>query len=256
MPRASATTLTAPSRALSQVRLRLADGALTTLHVAAYERAATRVRVAAMGAPRRLADWCREHDRPDAIVGGFFVRPDGAPLGDVRVAGRALPTLPFEDGWGRVRACVGAEGGRLRLAARPEFGPSPAGDLLQAGPLLVRQGRVVDAGDSEGFSAGSAQFDSDITAGRYPRAALGLTPDTILAVACDGRAAGEAGLTLTELAGALVDLGAQDAINLDGGGSTSLVADYRLVNRPREEHGVELAGGRPVATALVFEPSA
>lgn len=253
MPRASAATLTAPSRALSQIRLRLTDGALTTLHVAAYDRAATRVRVAAMGVPRRLADWCREHGCLDAVVGGFFVRPDGAPLGDVRIGGRALPTLPFEDGWGEIRACVGSDGGRLRLAARPEFGQSPAGDLLQAGPLLVAHGRALDAGDPEGFSAGSGQFDSDITAGRYPRAALALTAETILAVACDGRAVDEAGLTLTELAGALVNLGAQDAINLDGGGSTSLVANYRLVNRPREEHGVELAGGRPVATALVFE---
>jgi len=45
-----------------------------------------------------------------------------------------------------------------------------------------------------------------------------------------------------------------DAINLDGGGSASLVFDGRLINRPREDHGVELAGGRPLSTALVFDP--
>ena len=57
---------------------------------------------------------------------------------------------------------------------------------------------------------------------------------------------------MEELATAMADLGASDAINLDGGGSTSLVVDGALVNTPREEHGLELAGGREVATALRF----
>ena len=254
MFRTSAVTIPAPSCALSRHRLRLADGARTTLHVAAYDRAATRVRVASLGRPRRLVDWCRDRGVSDAVVGGYFVRPDGAPLGEVRIGGRPLPTLPFEEGWGQIRACVGIDGEGLRLGRRPDFGTAPVGDLLQAGPLLVQGGRPVGAGDPEGFSAGAGQFDSDITAGRYPRAALGLTADRILAVACEGRAEHEAGLGLAELADALVDLGVQEAINLDGGGSTSLVSGFALVNRPREEHGIELAGGRPVATALVFEP--
>jgi Phosphodiester glycosidase len=65
----------------------------------------------------------------------------------------------------------------------------PAGDLVQAGPLLVAGGVVVFDGreDREGFSAGAGQFDSDITEGRYPRAALGISEESIVAVACDGR---------------------------------------------------------------------
>ena len=120
--------------------------------------------------------------------------------------------------------------------------------------MLVRGGgRAVSAGlDSEGFSAGAHQFDSDITNGRYPRAALGLTPDRLVAVACDGRTRRDAGMTLDELADALLELGATDALNLDGGGSASLVYDRRLRNRPREQHGVDLLDGRTVATAIVF----
>jgi exopolysaccharide biosynthesis protein len=57
-----------------------------------------------------------------------------------------------------------------------------------------------------------------------------------------------------EMAEALVALGAVRAINLDGGGSTSLVCGGRLRNRPREEHGIALPGGRPVSTALVLTP--
>ena len=41
----------------------------------------------------------------------------------------------------------------------------------------------------------------------------------------------------------MIDLGADEAINLDGGGSASLVLGGGLRNRPREEHGIE-PGGR------------
>jgi hypothetical protein len=50
----------------------------------------------------------------------------------------------------------------------------------------------------------------------------------------------------------LGELGAREAINLDGGGSTSLVCAGELRNRPRADFGVPLPGGRPIATALVF----
>jgi exopolysaccharide biosynthesis protein len=110
---------------------------------------------------------------------------------------------------------------------------------------------VTDA-DDEGFSAGAHQFDSDISDGRHPRCALALTGAQLLAIACDGRHGDEAGLTLGELADVLVGLGARTALNLDGGGSASLVCHGELVNRPREQHGIELLEGRPVASALVF----
>jgi exopolysaccharide biosynthesis protein len=60
-------------------------------------------------------------------------------------------------------------------------------------------------------------------------------------------------MTLTELADALIGLGATHALNLDGGGSAALIYAGRLRNRPREEHGVDLLDGRPVVTAIVFE---
>jgi exopolysaccharide biosynthesis protein len=74
----------------------------------------------------------------------------------------------------------------------------------------------------------------------------------LLAVVCDGRASGDAGLTLGELADLMQSLGTEQAINLDGGGSASLVCDGRLMNRPREQDGRSIAGGRPVSTALSF----
>ena len=127
--------------------------------------------------------------------------------------------------------------------------------MLQAGPLLVLDGRnaVVDGEDREGFSAGAHQFDSDITIGRHPRAALAVAGEQLLAVACDGRTRHDAGMTLGELANALISVGATDALNLEGGASASLVHGGQLRNRPRGDHGVDLLEGRPVRTAIVFE---
>jgi hypothetical protein len=239
-------------RRLSATRLRLVDGAQTTLYVAAYDSREFEVGVVRLLRPGPLEAWCEAHGFAEALVGGFYARPHGTPLGELRTRGVLREHVPFDAPYAAIRGCVHVAGGTLRLARRDTLPEAPAGDLLQAGPMLLSGGERVVDGDPEGFSAGAAQFDSDITAGRYPRAALASDGDRILAVACDGRADDEAGLTFAELADALAALGATDAINLDGGGSTSLVCGGRLRNRPRESHGIDLAGGRAVSTALVF----
>jgi hypothetical protein len=240
----------------ARMRVTLGDGARTTLHVASYERTAFDARVAVLERPAPLVRWCEEQGLRDAVVGGFFLRPRYAPLGVVQLDGRVHPSVPYDPPWGEIRACVQIESGTVRIARRDALGEAAGGDVLQAGPLLVAGGRSVsaDGEDEEGFSAGARQFDSDITDGRYPRAALAISADHILTVACDGRAGRDAGMTLSELAATLVKLGATDALNLDGGGSASLVCDGRLRNRPREEHGAALLDGRPVATAIVLRP--
>jgi hypothetical protein len=248
---------------LRRLRLKLADGTSTTAHVASYplDRVALGVRL--LPGPAPLADWCRAEGVEEAMVGGFYVRSlrtgggvaaAGTPLGELRTHGVLHDTLPFDPPWDARRACVHAPApGQVRIARREDLPEHPIGDLLQSGPLLVRDGRPADHAD-EGFSLGAGQFDSDITVGRYPRAALGCDGERLIALACDGRADDDAGLTLDELGSAMIALGARDALNLDGGGSTSLVCGGILRNVPREEHGVELEGGRPIATALVFAP--
>jgi hypothetical protein len=240
---------------LERLRVRLADGARTTLHVASYELSAYLPRVVVLEEPVQLVRWCAAHGVRNALVGGFFQRPEYTPLGEVRIGGEKVSSVPFDAPWGDVRACVHIDRDELQIGPRDQLERRPPGDLLQAGPMLVLDGcRVVEPHeDPEGFSAGAHQFDSDITCGRYPRAALASAGDRLLAVACDGRTRRDAGMTLIELADALVGLGATDALNLDGGGSASLVHEGRLRNRPREQHGADLLDGRPVVTALVFD---
>lgn len=255
----TATTAITDGRDLGRVRTfrhALADGAATTVHAAVYARAVATLEVVAMTPAEQLGAWCARTGVADAIVGGFFVTPVGAPLGELWVGGARRETTPFAAPWGAVRSCVAIDEDRIGLGPRDMFPLRPAGDLLQAGPMLAHDGRVAGAAvdDREGFSAGSIQFDSDIRDGRHPRAALGIDDERIIAVVCDGRGDDDAGLTMPELAGLMLHLGARDAINLDGGGSATLVAGGRMRNRPRGSWGVDLVGGRPLATALAIRP--
>ena len=245
-----------PRGRLTRARVALPGGAATTVYATSHPERSTELRVAILRKPQQLAPWCASRGVQEALVGGFFVRPGGMPLGELRTHGIQRRSVAFARPWCDVRACVSVTGGQVRIAQRDELAAEPRGDLLQAGPLLVRDGEPCfdRTLDPEGFSAGQAQFDSDITDGRYPRAALGLAPGRLIAVACDGRSRSEAGLTLEELARVLVSLGCHTALNLDGGGSTSLISGGRLRNKPFADQNVPEPGGRAVSTALLFLP--
>ena len=237
------------------LRMRTRDGAETTVYLVRHPLSTTQVSVKCFAEPTRLDHWCAAQGRPEAIVAGFFLRDPYRPLGEVRVGGELIVHEPIAEPWGPRRACVNVDGS-VWLGPRGEVAAEPAGDLVLAGPLLVRDGEsVIDGEDREGFSAGAAQFDSDITAERHPRCALGVSDAELLAVCCDGRRSGvDGGLDLAELARLLVSFGAREAINLDGGGSATLVHRGHLLNRPYSNHDQPAPESRPLVTALLFDP--
>lgn len=115
---------------------------------------------------------------------------------------------------------------------------------VSGGPRLVANGKVHVTSDEERFRA-------DISQGRAPRTAVGITPEGVmLFVTVNGRQEGvSVGMTLEELASLMIELGAVDAMNFDGGGSTTMVVNDRVVNMPSD--GSE----RAVSSALlVFAP--
>jgi hypothetical protein len=236
------------------VRFRTRDRDETTVYLVRYPAASTRISIVHFREPARLDHWCAANGHPEAMVAGFFLRDPYRPLGEVRIGGELLAHEPVAEPWAQARACLHVDG-TLRMAARADLPAEPRGELLQAGPLLVREGRsVIDGTDREGFSAGAGQFDSDITVGRYPRCALGASDDELLAVCCDGRRSGvDAGLELGELARLMMTFGAREAINLDGGGSATLVHRGHLLNRPYSNYDQPAPKSRPVVTALLFE---
>ena len=242
--------------AYSLRRHHLADGERTTIYIVRHRLEDSRPRVQVFRQPRRLDHWCHRHGHKEAIVGGFYLRDPFRPLGDVVVGGRAEPSEAFAAPYGPRRATLHADGRGLRIGPRAVLGEVEGGDLLQAGPLLVADGRIVfdRATDHEGFSAAAGQFDSDITDGRHPRSAIGISDRDLYLVCCDGRRSGvDAGLTLDELAAFMLALGCRDAMNLDGGGSTTLVHRGHLLNRPYSEQDQPAPASRPIVSAIVVE---
>ncbi len=57
--------------------------------MARFERSRVRPRVVALQPPGPLEEWCEENGVADAIIGGFFIRSEGTPLGELRIDGRA-----------------------------------------------------------------------------------------------------------------------------------------------------------------------
>ena len=112
-------------------------------------------------------------------------------------------------------------------------------EAIGGGPRLVKNGAVSVLRDYERFDSGYNN--------RHPRSAIGYTKNQeVVIVAVDGRSSVSKGLTLDELAGLMVKLGCVDAMNLDGGGSTTLVLGGSVLNRPSD------GGLRSVANALLL----
>lgn len=94
------------------------------------------------------------------------------------------------------------------------------------GPTIVQHGKVHVTAKQEGLPGA-------IASGRAPRTAIGYTASgETLMVTVDGRKKDHSvGCTLTELGRLMVELGAVEAINLDGGGSSTMVVNGKAVNQ-------------------------
>lgn len=113
--------------------------------------------------------------------------------------------------------------------------------IIGVGPRLVENGRVH-------VTVAEEKFPADIRYGRAPRSAVAVTREGnyILGVV-DGRQESSRGCTLTEWAELLMKIGAVNALNLDGGGSSELVVGGDILNSPSD--GAE----RAVGSALILK---
>lgn len=202
------------------------------------------------GGRATVPELTRGHDRTVlAAVNGDFFTPEGVPIGPEvvrgdRRTGRARPALATRAGAGLPWIGVTGIGvDRVTRTGWPLGGEGPGAVQVVGGwPELLHRGELTDAvGDS---------VDAAFVTNPNPRTAVGIDTDgrRLVFVVVDGRQPGySAGMSLPELARLLQAMGVDEALNLDGGGSSVLVVQDRPVNRP--PGGGE---GRPVANALLL----
>lgn len=135
---------------------------------------------------------------------------------------------------------IGLDGGFTLIKESDANGDALiAQGILQSfsfGPVLVENGEVQSC------------TTSFVSAKANPRTAIGMIePLHYLIVVVDGRTSQSSGMTLKQLAQVFVDHGAQIAYNLDGGGSSTLWFNGKIINNPTDGRS---AGERKVSDIL------
>ena len=115
-------------------------------------------------------------------------------------------------------------------------------DALSGRPQLIKDGKIDITWEQEKASKSFVET-------RHPRTAVAKLKDgKFLMVTVDGRSESSGGISLYDLADYLLSLDAVDAMNLDGGGSTTMVLDGAVVNKPSDKEGERKVGDAILVT--------
>ena len=116
-------------------------------------------------------------------------------------------------------------------------------DITNGVPQLIKDGKIEITWEQE--KASKSFYET-----RHPRTAVAKLKDgKFLMITVDGRSEASGGIGLEDLAKLLLELGATDAMNLDGGGSTTMFLDGKVVNKPSDKDGE-----RRVSDAILVFP--
>ena len=198
------------------------------------------------------------HEDTDTPAGGLEWVLDGEPLrvtDGPRTEGRtAIPRSGFVISYGGATAPAALaqlrRGTRVHIEVQYDTSEGSATewsattDIIGGAGLLAHNGRYLKNWRPERLQKGFAEM-------RHPRTMIGIARDrAIWLVVVDGRQPElSAGMTLVELRELTRRLQLTDAVNLDGGGSTTMWVRGRIVNRPSDAEGP-----RKVSDALLVFP--
>lgn len=127
----------------------------------------------------------------------------------------------------------------------------PRDSVVSGGPRLISGGRVLVGARASGLASDDPGYSYLGLVRRDPRTMAGVdAAGRLLLVTVDGRDGQSIGVSFTEGARLMRALGAVEAVNLDGGGSTTMTAGSSLLNRPSGEKGE-----RAVGEALLVLPT-
>lgn len=194
----------------------------------------------------QTSDFAEKYHAIAAINGSFFNRENGRSVVYLKedeelvargASGRDVYTENGGIGWNSDFQPL--------IMERPENGWENVNisNILTAGPLLIFENALRDFRDDA--------FHQN----RHPRTAVGITENNhLLLVTVDGRSFQSYGMTIPELAQFFSELGANYAINLDGGGSSAMWIHngVGVVNYPSDNFEFDHNGERPVSNALLI----
>jgi hypothetical protein len=133
-----------------------------------------------------------------------------------------------------VRGMADGDTVRVLLTNLPPTGAGAPVVLIGGWPRILRNGQdvAVDAPTVEGTISRNAET-------RHPRSAIGFSRDstTLFLLVVDGRSQKSVGMTLVELGALMRRVGAWQAMNFDGGGSTTMIVSGSIVNAPSDQTG-------------------
>lgn len=116
-------------------------------------------------------------------------------------------------------------------------------DIVGGVPQLIKDGKIDITWEAEKTTKAFVET-------RHPRTAVAKLRDgKFLMITVDGRSESSGGISLYDLAKLLLELGAIDAMNLDGGGSTTMYLEGKVVNHPSDKEGE-----RKVSDAIIVTP--
>ena len=185
-----------------------------------------------------------------AINGSYFDMKRGNSVCFLKVDRQVVDTTTLGEFARRVTGAVSIRKGKMKIISwnrqiEKQY-KGKKGIVLASGPLMLKDGRYYDW----------SLCEKDFIRTKHPRSVVALTKDgKILFITVDGRFPKHAGgVSIPELAHLIRILGGKDAINLDGGGSTTLwlsgAPDNGIVNYPCDNKRFDHRGERTVPNIL------
>jgi hypothetical protein len=160
----------------------------------------------------------------------------GTPGGPLPAGDWAVQAIGTDEAWLASHAQAGTRlsvSEQLRTSQGQPLRLTPATTATSAGPLLLRNGRSAIDAVTEGVLDPRDLNDYTFSAYRHARTMIGVDRQgRILVATADGIAGVSEGMTLTEEAALMRSLGAADAMNLDGGGSTQFASFGQVLDDP------------------------
>ena len=188
-----------------------------------------------------LVDMAMENDAVVAINGGGFIDPDGNGNGGNAV-GIIIKDGKILQGSSGSQGVIGFTNDNklfLGYVSATEAINRGVRDALEFGPFLIVNGKSSNILGNGGY-------------GIHPRSAIGQRQDGIvLFLVIDGRRVDSMGASMKDVSDIMLKYGAYNAANLDGGNSSVLVINNKIVNRPIDWYQQEQT--RPIATGFIVK---